>query len=224
LAQDQDDRPPDSEQVAILGFTNLGGDPALAWIGPGTVESVRADLGSLGLRVVSAATVQAALAGHDETPNDPDRTASEIGAALGARWVVSGGYQRLGTRLRLTARLYDTTSDGEASVIRSEGLREDLFDLQDQIAEQLGARMRPGSRVSEPAVSVASTGGFRTSAAVIDGPPPPQPPAVITRNAAGRATIRAIRIAEPLRIDGTLDERIYQDVAGPVGFRPITAG
>ena len=57
LAQDQDDRPPDSEQVAILGFTNLGGAPALAWIGPGTVESVRADLGSFGLRVVSAATV-----------------------------------------------------------------------------------------------------------------------------------------------------------------------
>ena len=212
LAQDQDGEPPNSEAVAILGFTNLGGDPALEWIGPGTVESVRADLSSLGLRVVAAATVQAALAGRDETHSDPDRAASEVGAALGARWVVSGGYQRIGTSLRLTARLYDTTSDGEASVIRSEGLREDLFDLQDQIAEQLGARIRPGSRVSDRAVSVLpSTSGFRAPAAGIDGPPPPQPPAVISRDAAGRATIRAIRVIEPLTIDGTLDERVYED-------------
>ena len=219
LAQDQDREPPSSEAVAILGFTNLGGDPALEWIGPGTVESVRADLSSLGLRVVAAATVQAALTGRDETPNDPDRTASEIGAALGARWVVSGGYhQRLGTRLRLTARLYDTASDGEASIVRSEGLREDLFDLQDQIAEQLGARMRSGSRVSERAVSVPSTGGFRMSAAVIDGPPPPQPPAVISRDAAGRATIRAVRVIEPLTIDGTLDEQVYDDTPAVSDF------
>ena len=172
LAQDQDGEPPNSEAVAILGFTNLGGDPALEWIGPGTVESVRADLSSLGVRVVAAATVQAALAGRDETHSDPDRTASEVGAALDARWVVSGGYQRIGTSLRLTARLYDTTSDGEASVIRSEGLREDLFDLQGQIAEQLGARIRPGSRVSDRAVSVLpSTSGFRAPAAGIDAHP-----------------------------------------------------
>ena len=47
---------------------------------------------------------------------------------------------------------------------------------------------------------------------VIDGPPPPVPPAVFTRDADGRMTIRAIRLAEPLDIDGTLDERLYLDV------------
>ena len=46
----------------------------------------------------------------------------------------------------------------------------------------------------------------------IDGPPPPQPPDTITRDAAGRATIRAVRVTEQLNIDGTLDERVYQDV------------
>ena len=212
-AQDPNGQPPVAEAVAIVGFTNLGGDPALEWMGPGTVESVRADLESLGLRVVARDAVQALLADRDETSDDPDRTAAEIGAALGARWVVMGSYQWLGPRLRLTAWLSDLTSDGEVSVVRSEGLREDLFDLQDQIVERLGAHMRPGSRVSERVESLfPSTSSFRAPGVAIDGPPPPQPPAVISRDAAGRATIRAVRVTEPLTIDGALDERVYQDV------------
>ena len=212
-AQDPDGPPPVAEVVAIVGFTNLGGDPALDWIGPGTVASVRVDLGSLGFRTVGPEAVDAVLVARDDLAVDPARTAAEVSAVLGARWVIVGSYQRLGARLRLTARLYDPTTGAEVSVVRSEVLRADLFDLQDQIAEQLGTRMRPGSRVPESAVSIVpSTGGFRTPAAVIDGPPPPEPPAVISRDAAGRATIRAVRIAEPLRIDGTLDERVYQDV------------
>ena len=47
---------------------------------------------------------------------------------------------------------------------------------------------------------------------VIQGPPPPEPPAVVARDAAGRMTIRAVRLAAPLDIDGTLDERFYEDV------------
>ena len=43
-------------------------------------------------------------------------------------------------------------------------------------------------------------------------PPPPVPPAVIARDASGRATVRAERVAEPLRIDGRLDEAVYARV------------
>ena len=49
------------------------------------------------------------------------------------------------------------------------------------------------------------------TAIAIDGPPPPDGPATIRRDAAGRATIRAVRAVEPLAIDGTLDESVYQD-------------
>ena len=212
-AQDPNGQSPVAEVVAILGFANLGGDPALEWIGPGTVESVRADLGSLGLTIIAPEAVQALLEDRNAINDDPDRTAAEIGSALGARWVVSGSYQRLGTRLRLTARLYDLTSDGDVTIVRSEGPREDLFGLQDQIVEQLGARMRPARRASEDVVSILpSMSGFRAPAAAVDGSHPPPPPDVISRDAAGRATIRAVRVIEPLTIDGALDERVYQDV------------
>ncbi|MCY4600460.1 MAG: DUF5916 domain-containing protein [Acidobacteria bacterium] len=55
-------------------------------------------------------------------------------------------------------------------------------------------------------------------AVVIDGPPPPVPPAVFNRDAAGRMTIRAIRLTEPLDVDGTLDEPLYLDVPPLTGF------
>ena len=47
---------------------------------------------------------------------------------------------------------------------------------------------------------------------VFDGPPVPVPPAVIARDADGRATIRAVRLTTPLRIDGQLDEAVYASV------------
>jgi hypothetical protein len=43
----------------------------------------------------------------------------------------------------------------------------------------------------------------------IDGSPAPVAPAVITRDSANRATVRAIKLAQPLRLDGVLDEDVY---------------
>ncbi len=47
---------------------------------------------------------------------------------------------------------------------------------------------------------------------VIDGPPAPVPPAMVSRDEKGNATMRAVRLAEPMVVDGRLDERIYQEV------------
>ncbi|MGE3844201.1 MAG: carbohydrate binding family 9 domain-containing protein, partial [Vicinamibacterales bacterium] len=43
----------------------------------------------------------------------------------------------------------------------------------------------------------------------VDGPVGPIAPAVVIRDADGRATLRAIRLQAPLRIDGALDEALY---------------
>ncbi|MBI4206449.1 MAG: hypothetical protein HY527_15620 [Betaproteobacteria bacterium] len=43
----------------------------------------------------------------------------------------------------------------------------------------------------------------------IDGPAPPFAPAVINRDERGRATIRAVRLERPMRVDGRLDEEFY---------------
>jgi hypothetical protein len=53
---------------------------------------------------------------------------------------------------------------------------------------------------------------------VVDGPPSPIAPAVITRDEKGGATMRAVRIDEPLKIDGQLDEEVYLNVPGAGDF------
>jgi hypothetical protein len=46
----------------------------------------------------------------------------------------------------------------------------------------------------------------------VEGPPPPVAPAVISRDGTGNATVRAIRLSAPLRVDGVLDESFYTDI------------
>ena len=46
----------------------------------------------------------------------------------------------------------------------------------------------------------------------LQGPRPPAAPEVVTRDAQGRATVRATRLTAPLRIDGRLDEPVYETV------------
>ncbi|MYI74279.1 MAG: hypothetical protein F4057_02865, partial [Acidobacteria bacterium] len=55
-------------------------------------------------------------------------------------------------------------------------------------------------------------------AATLDGPPPPAPPAVLARDGQGRATVRAVRVDEPIQLDGRLDEAVYGDVPPITGF------
>ena len=55
-------------------------------------------------------------------------------------------------------------------------------------------------------------------ATVIDGSPAPVPPESITRDERRRATVRAIKLAQPLRVDGRLDEEVYQRHAPFGGF------
>ena len=67
-------------------------------------------------------------------------------------------------------------------------------------------------------VTAQSVGGQPAPTIVIDGPLPPMAPETISRDAAGRATVRAVRLPEPWRLDGTLDERMYEAVPPVSGF------
>ena len=58
----------------------------------------------------------------------------------------------------------------------------------------------------------AAAGAQTAELPPFDGPPAPVAPAVISRDGDGRATVRAIRLSEPLRVDGALDEAVYRDV------------
>lgn len=52
----------------------------------------------------------------------------------------------------------------------------------------------------------------------IDGPPAPELPEVVARDATGRVTMRAVRVSEPLVLDGRLDDDAYRRVRPVSGF------
>ncbi|MCY3970965.1 MAG: DUF5916 domain-containing protein [Acidobacteria bacterium] len=76
------------------------------------------------------------------------------------------------------------------------------------LAQATGARQDADSPPGTPATSEEPL----DLPFAFDGPPPPVPPATMTRDDSGRATVRAVRLATPLRIDGRLDEVLYDTV------------
>ena len=87
---------------------------------------------------------------------------------------------------------------------------------------------QPSSDLDEPsgsdepgtvaAVSATMSAGGATVLDRITGPPPPMAPEVVTRDAVGRATVRAIRLTRGIRLDGQLDEQIYRSVPAITGL------
>ena len=83
------------------------------------------------------------------------------------------------------------------------------------------AELSAPARTERPALSAAGTapsGGAMAPRVVIDGPPAPVAPATVSRDAGGRVTMRATRLPQPLRLDGSLDEGFYEVVAPIEGF------
>ncbi len=208
------------DTVAVEPFVNLTGQAEDAWIGAGIADSLMAGLAPRFTVVVANGT--------EET-----------------RLVLAGAYQRLADQIRITATL---TQRATGDVVRSakvDGALDDLFALQDSVvAALLETALPPAtsqtrssvpppappaaapfsavtpSPSSAPAGSVAETGVAvgGSQLTTIDGPPPPVAPATVNRDEQGRATVRAVRLSEGLRLDGRLDESVYRDVPPISGF------
>ena len=215
--------------LTVLPFTNATGAAADRWIAAGIAATLAAELAAdPGTAIIPAADVARAhrhATGADLPPGD-EAAALRICRTLGIRWLVAGDYQRIADRLRITARLVAVETGETAHWMKLDGPFAELFDLQDDLAEALGRYLAadrgraPRAAPPPPAVDAGAgaaspAAGFRPPAGAIDGPPPPAAPATIRRDAAGRATIRAVRVASPLRIDGALDEAAYR-TASPV--------
>ncbi len=124
----------DGGDVAVLPFINISGQAEDDWIGDGIAETLLADLQARSGWSVTAP--ERVLAVADGTELDAAATVS-LGRQLGVRWVIAGGYQRLGDQLRITARLIDPVAQVVTRTVKADGKLDDLFALQDRIATEL---------------------------------------------------------------------------------------
>ncbi|MEZ5418808.1 MAG: protein kinase [Vicinamibacterales bacterium] len=126
--------------VAVLAFANLTGNPADDWVGQGMAESLTADFAKVrGLRSISREQIFDVQRGAGSTPArmEDDRQSIELGRRLGATWVVSGAVQRLGDRVRITARTIAVHEGRTVSSVKLDGTLAGIFDLQDRLVEEL---------------------------------------------------------------------------------------
>jgi TolB-like protein/Tfp pilus assembly protein PilF len=125
--------------VAVLAFANITGDAADEWIGQGIAESLTADFAKIGgLTVIPREHVfelqrQLQVSGRGAD----DRHSLELGRRLGASFVVSGAYQRLRDRVRITAQVVEVVSGRSAATVKLDGSIDQIFDLQDQLVQDL---------------------------------------------------------------------------------------
>jgi serine/threonine protein kinase/tetratricopeptide (TPR) repeat protein len=126
--------------IAVMTFTNITREPADEWIGSGIAETVSADLKNIhGLTVIGRERIYDALRNlqSNETGGLDDRFAIEIGRGLAARWIVSGGYQRFGDQIRITARFVEVETGVVLRNVKIDGGLPDIFTLQDRIVFEL---------------------------------------------------------------------------------------
>ena len=129
-----------SNVVAVVPFANITREPEDDWIGSGIAETVTADLKTIrGLTVLGRERVFDALRhlGSSDSGNLDERVSIDVGRQLRARWLVTGGYQRLGPMIRITARAVDVESGTVVRTVKIDGEITNIFRLQDQIVYDL---------------------------------------------------------------------------------------
>ena len=121
--------------LAVIDFENIGSSFEFEWLSSGIAETLSTDLARVpSVRMVSRSRVVQSLRRLGNAAKDA-AAAVEIGRDLGSRWVVTGGYQRIGDRVRVTFALIDTSSGHVLAGEKIDGAWSDLFDVQDRVAE-----------------------------------------------------------------------------------------
>jgi serine/threonine protein kinase/tetratricopeptide (TPR) repeat protein len=132
------------KSVAVLRFNNVTKSPEDDWLGVGIAETVTADLKNVeGMTVIGRELIYEALRRWNaENHTDFDeKFATRVGREVGARWIIGGGYQRIGEMLRITARFVEVATGEVLKTVKIDGRMSEVFDLQDKIVHDLSRNL-----------------------------------------------------------------------------------
>ncbi len=121
---------PTKPSIAVLPFQNMSGDPEQEYFADGVAEDVLTTLSKIPDLIVIARNSSFVFKGQT-------RDIREIGKLLDARYVLEGSVRKVGNRVRLTAQLIDSLNGTHLWADRYDGVVDDVFDLQDQITQEI---------------------------------------------------------------------------------------
>ena len=194
-------------RVLVVPFENISGALVDDWLGRGIAEALLVafaqseEVDVVGIVAESSLAVPVGVGDGGE----PDMIAA---------YLVTGGYQRLGDRVRLTARLALLRTSAVVTTVTVDGALDDVFTLQDRVAtalltglagsfDTIGRERKPVSL--EASSEIASDAEFGAELL-------PVPPSVTAMGERERVTIRPIKLSEGIQLDGQLDEAVYREV------------
>ena len=139
--------------LAVTDLRNISANAEDDWLGTGISETVTADLeGFEGVTLVPRGRVSELARTLGRQAGDPSEALwIRVGHELGARWVLTGSFQRAADAVRVTAQLLDTATGHVERTIKVDGRMQEIFVLQDRLVRDLADLLRAVIRPTGPA-------------------------------------------------------------------------
>jgi adenylate cyclase len=122
--------------IAVLPFTNMGGDPEQEYFADGITEDIITNLSLW--RTFPVISRNSSFTYRGESHN-----LKQVAQELGARYIVEGSVRKGGNRVRITAQLIDAEEDHHLWSEKWDRTLEDIFDVQDEVSEAIARRVAP---------------------------------------------------------------------------------
>jgi adenylate cyclase len=136
----------DHPSIAVLPFGNMSGDPVAGSIADGIVEEVTATLSRV--RDFTVIARNSAYAYRGEA-----KDVRQISRELRVRYILEGSLRKAGNRVRVTAQLIDAVRGTHLWADSYDGVLDNLFDFEDEIAERVVGAIQPSIRAAEIALA-----------------------------------------------------------------------
>lgn len=134
--------PLDKPSIAVLPFDNMSGDADQEYFVDGMAEDIITALSKFEQLFVIARNSSFVYKGRAVD-------IKQVGRELGVRYVLEGSVRRAGDRVRITGQLINSETGSHLWADRFDGRLDDVFDLQDQITENVVAVIEPTVRKAE---------------------------------------------------------------------------
>jgi TolB-like protein len=138
---------PDKPSIAVLPFENLSGDPEQGYFADGMVEEIITALSRIRWLFVIARNSSFTYRGRAAD-------VKQVGKELGVLYVLEGSVRKAGNRIRITAQLLDATNGAHLWADHFDGLLEDVFELQDNVASSVAGVIEPTLETAEHSRSI----------------------------------------------------------------------
>ena len=128
--------------IAVLPFTDMTGARGEDYFADGMVEEIATALSRFPSLFVNASGSNAAY-------REAARNLKAIGRELGVRYLLEGSVRKSGTAVRISVKLVDATDGAQLWAERFDGTLDDVFALQDTVANAAASQIEPSIEAAE---------------------------------------------------------------------------